>query len=144
MNPLTYGQSKCQTFQEFEKNGNSVQELDSLYPSGLNIDTNIAVFKNEEEKKFLKVWGVLFYDLDSFLFDNGFKWEKHTWYFHKVYFSKKGKIDHWLFNFRKGEVSNEKQEEFIKLVNDFKKHYRLGLKGDKDFAQCGSTTFYPK
>ena len=97
MNPLTYGQSKCQTFQEFEKNGNSVQELDSLYPSGVSIDTNIAVFKKEEEKKYLKVWGGLFYDLDSFLFDNGFI-----------------------------------------------KHYRLGIKGDKDFAQCGSTIFFPK
>lgn len=42
-NALSYGQSKCQTFQEFKMNGNSIQELDSLYTSGLNIDTNIAV-----------------------------------------------------------------------------------------------------
>jgi hypothetical protein len=135
----------CMTFQEYSSNGEKVSDLDSLYPTAINIDTTIAVFHGRMPE-FYEAWASLLKDFGKYLSAHDFEWNKSTHCFNKVYFSKDGTIDKFLFNFKPGAIDKEKQVEFGKLLNSFTKDYKLKINSaaDKDFSQCGGVNYGSK
>ena len=141
---FAFGQD-CRTFQDYESDGQKISDLDSIYPSAMHVDTTIAVFHGREQE-FYGAWISLLQDLGQHLADNDFAWGKPTWCFNKVYFNKDGKIDKFLFNFKKGEVDEDKQDTFATLLTDFAKNYKLKIDSvaDSNFSQCGPATYKDK
>ena len=96
----TFGQHLGLTFQNAEKQGISIKNLDSLYTSAVHADTALAVFKTEKEQDALQqAYVKLLQDFGKFLSENNFKWEKPTRCFNRIYFNSDGTIDYFLFNF---------------------------------------------
>jgi len=141
---FSFGQ-ECKTFQDYEVNGQKIADLDSPYPSALSADTTIAVFHSREDE-FYEAWVSLLNDLAQHLANNDFTWGKPTWCFNKIYFNKDGKIDKYLFNFRKLEVEEDKQAIFAKLLTEFAKDYKLKIDkvANSNFSQCGPVIYKDK
>jgi len=144
----TFSQHLGLTFQEAIKQGILVKNLDSLYLSAVNSDTNLAVFKTESEQD--SVYGgykKMLQDLGNFLSTNNFYWDKPTRCYNRIYFSSNGTIDYFLFNFvgnTEDKPTNEKEIEFQRLLNIFISDYQFLLKADVKFAQCSPVTYMPK
>jgi hypothetical protein len=144
----TFGQRIGMTFQEAEKNGISIQKLDSLYTSAVHSDTSKAVFKTEKEQEELyQAYVKLLQDFGQFLNDNNFHWEKPTKCFNRIYFDPNGSIDYFLFNFL-GKTEEKPTEniqiEFARLLNAFISDYYFSLTAPEPFAQCSPTTYMPQ
>lgn len=133
-------QNKVLTFQEAEKEGIKVSKLDSIYPSGLHSDSTKAVFWNEQDQ-FIKSYQKTLQDLGKYLRDNHFSWGKQTKCFNRIYFNDKGKIDYFLYNFRKDEITPEKEKQFDTLLKEFIKTYQFPMKAKTGFAQCSPVTY---
>ena len=130
-------QNKALTFKQSELEGKSYVHLDSLYKSAVHSDEKKAVFKSEKEQLELqKAYQSLIYDLSKFLNESNFKWGKTTRCFNRIYFNKNGKIDYFLYNFPDGEITDEKEKEFSRLLNIFVKKKKIQLKAKEKFAQC--------
>ena len=130
-------QNKALTFKQAELEGKSYIHLDSLYKSAIHSNEKMAVFKSEKEQLELKkAYQSLIFDLSKFLSKSNFKWGKTTRCFNRIYFNKNGKIDYFLFNFPEGEIANEKEKEFSRLLNIFIKKKKIQLKAKEKFAQC--------
>ncbi len=136
------------TFQDAEKQGISIQQLDSLYASAVHTDTSLAVFKTDKEQESLQqAYVKLLQDFNQFLFENNFKWEKPTRCFNRIYFSSNGTIDYFLFNFignTEEKPPENVEKEFQRLLNLFIEEYKFSLSAKNKFAQCSPITFIPK
>lgn len=135
-----FGQ-KAMTFDEATHQGIRISYLDSIYASGIQADSSLSVFKNQEE--YIVTYQTLLHELGIFLHDNGFLWKKPTACFNRIYFSKNGKIDYFLYRFRPDQLTQEQQQAFKKLLNKFIRKYRFGLQGNKKFSQCSPVTYMP-
>jgi hypothetical protein len=145
---LSYGQHVALSIQDTEKHGISIQHLDSIYKNAVNSDTTLAIFKTElEQEKLQQNYTKLLKDLASFLSKNNFKWEKKTPCFNKVYFSKDGAIDYFLYFFRgntEDKPTETKQKEFQHLLSLFIKDYKFALSANTKFTQCGGAVYMPE
>ena len=138
------GQKKCMSFQEAKECGIIIENLDSLYPNAVHADSTVyAVFRGKENE-FYNAYVQMLQDLGTLLKEKGFLWEKPTWCFNKIYLSKDGKIDYFLYNFRKGEISDEKLKEFNKLINEFQEEFHFSIPAENNFSQCGPVTYMDK
>lgn len=144
----TFGQRLGMTFQAAEKQGISIEHLDSLYTSAVNTDTSIAVFKTEKEQEALyQAYVKLLQDFGKFLSKNNYKWEKPTKCFNRIYFNSNGTIDYFLFNFlgkTEDKPTENVEKEFTRLLNVFISDYKFSLTANKKFAQCSPTTYMPQ
>jgi NurA-like 5'-3' nuclease len=144
----TFGQHLGSTFQNAEKLGISIKQLDSLYPSAVHTDTTLAVFKTEKEQVALQqAYIKLLQDFGKFLSENNFKWEKQTRCFNRVYFNSDGTIDYFLFNFlgkTEDKPAENIEKEFQRLLNVFISEYKFSLTAKTKFAQCSPTTYMPQ
>jgi len=135
------------TFQEGEKQGITIQHLDSIYKSAVNTDTSKAVFKSESEQQLLQdAYIKLLQDFGKFLSDHNFKWEKPTKCFNRIYFNTDGTIDYFLHNFLykpEDKLSVERQKKFNELLNQFISDYKFAMTAKVKFAQCSPTTYMP-
>jgi hypothetical protein len=131
---------KAMTFQQAEKSGIRVTNLDSLYPSGLHVDSTKSVFHHHQDE-FIAAYQGMLQDLGKYLKANGFNWGKPTPGFNRIYFNKKGTIDYFLYNFRKGDVAEEKEKQFDVLLNKFIKTYQFPMKAKTGFAQCSPVRY---
>jgi len=128
---------KVMTFQDAEKQGKSFQHLDSLYKSAVSSDIKLAVFKTKKQQENLQKAYVLFIQsLASYLKANHFTWDKQVRCFNRIYFDKNGKVDYFLYNFPKNEITTEKEKEFARLLGLFVKDHKLTLTANEGFAQC--------
>lgn len=142
------GQHLAITFQEAQKQGVIIKQLDSIYQSALDIDTTKAVFKTElmqdsMQNEYIK----LLQNFGNHLSKNNFIWTKPTRCFNRIYFNTDGTIDYFLFNFlgnSEDKPSKEKQEKFQKLLNIFITDYKIGITAPRKFAQCSPTTYMPQ
>ena len=145
---LSHGQQIALTFKEAEKQGISMQHLDSIYKSAVSSDTTNAVFKTTSEQDNLQQsYAKLLQDLGDYLSKSNFKWEKRTQCFNKIYFNNDGTIDYFLFFFRGNEEDNPskaQQEEFQRLLNLFIKDYKFSLTANTKFSQCGGAVYLPE
>ncbi len=131
----------CTSFQEAKEQGITMEKLDSTYTNAIHSDSTVyAIFRGQEDE-FYNAYIEVLKELASYLKKNEYLWEKPTWCFHKIYFSKEGKIDYWLYNFRKGEITETKLKEFKILLNEFQKDFKFGLPAKDKFSQCGSATY---
>lgn len=147
----SYGQHIALTFKDAEKQDISVQHLDSIYKSAVDVDSSRAVFKTEQQQtEWINTYTKLLKDFGLFLSDNNFIWEKQTRGFNKIYFNKNGMVDYFLYSFSIGNVksedqlSQEKQAEFKRLLNLFIKDYKITMTTKTNFAQCSPTVYMPK
>jgi hypothetical protein len=135
-------------FQDAEKQGISIQHLDSIYKSAVHSDTTLAVFKTELQQDSLqKAYIQMLQGLGDFLGKNDFKWEKPTKCFNRIYFKEDGTIDYFVFKFLgkpEDKPSDSKQLEFQRLLNIFISDYKFPLTANEKFAQCSPTTYIPQ
>jgi len=128
------------TFRQAEENGVRTSKLDSIYPSGLDADSTKAVFWNKQDE-FIKAYQETLQALGNYLKENKFSWNKQTRCFNRIYFSKDGKVDYFLYNFSKGELTPEKEKQFDTLLNQFIKKYKFPLTAKTGFAQCSPVRY---
>ena len=82
--------------------------------------------------------------------DYQFKWEQPTRSFNRIYFNADGTIDYFLYNFQttnvktEDQLSQEKQNEFNRLLNLFIKDYKISVTAKTKFAQCSPTKYMPR
>jgi len=133
---------RCMTFQDGEKNGFTVAKLDSLYPSAMHADSTKAVFQGKDAEKFSAAWGKFYEELFAYCNKQGLRWASPTWCFNKIYFSKDGRIEYWLFNFRKSDnIPAEVQSAYLDAIAKFSRKHKIRIKASTPFTQCGSVTF---
>jgi len=69
-------QKRGMTFTEAAKNGNTLQHLDSIYLSGVHVDTSKAAFSRSLYDSVQHEYTVLLKKLGKYLSSQGFKWCK--------------------------------------------------------------------
>lgn len=139
--PIAKGQIAL-TFQDAKAQGIDVTLLDSLYKNVFDTDTGKGVFQGKDRERFNVAWVDFHERLMKHLNKNGLYWEKSTWCLNKMYFSKKGEVEYWLFNFNKeDQIPQERQELYKKLVLSFCKENKLKMKNNIPFSQCASIDF---
>lgn len=122
-------------------------DLDSIYMSAIHSDTTKAVFKTEREREnLIASYHQMLKDFGKFLSENNFEWKNKTLGFNRVYFNENGKIDYFLFSFRKSEheLTEHEHNEFQRLLNLFVKDYQFPLTADTKFVQCSPVTYLPQ
>ena len=129
-------------FTEADQQGISISELDNTYKSGVHTDTSMAVFVDNQEE-YLNSYNDLLRALGKYLSANNFNWDKITSGFNRIYFAEDGSIDYFLYNFRSNQISQEKEEEFGKLLTQFIKDYKFPLTAKTGFAQCSPVRYMP-
>lgn len=132
---------KAYTFSEAKLLGVETNKLDSLYKSACHTDTSLAVFGSQQDA-FIESYTDFLRSLSRYMNENGCLWSETFKGFHKIYFSKEGRVIHYLYNYRTG-FSLEKEEQFHVLLNQFILQYQFPLTAGEGFAQCGSVTFEP-
>lgn len=80
-------------------------------------------------------------DLAVFLKENEFRWEKKSRCFNRIYLSTEGKIEYFLYNFRAGEISSEKEQKFKELLGQFIESYQFPLSSSAKFSQCSPVSY---
>lgn len=139
------GQHLGISFQDAELQGLSVDSLDGVYQGAVNVDSSLSVFKSEEQQDAMyDAYVSLLDELNNFLSEHGFKWDKRTKCFNRIYFHADGSIDYFLYNFTDDQPSAEKKMEFKRLLNLFIQDYTLLLTAKTKFAQCSPVTYVPK
>jgi hypothetical protein len=86
-------QKKGMTFAEPAKNGNTLPHLDSIYLSGVHVDTTKATFSRVLYDSVHHEYISLLKNLGKYLSEIGFKWGNKTQCFNKIYFTGSGEID---------------------------------------------------
>jgi hypothetical protein len=130
----------CRSTEDFDKT--EIEALDSLFPSAVNIDSAISVFAGREAE-FFNSWKFFLTDFGKHLDAHGFKWEKPTRCFNRVYFNKDGTINTFLYSFKGDDLTAEQKETFSSLLNEFAKGYKLKLERNakSNFSQCGPAMY---
>lgn len=129
------------SFQHAETQGYSMQELDKQYPSAIGGDN--AVFKAEQEPKFIQAYTNMLTDLAKYLNKNGFWWgdNVHAKIFNRIYFERDGSISYYLVNLEPLNMEKVRQNAFIFLLNNFIQNYKLKMKANGRFAQCSPVLY---
>lgn len=131
---------KAMTFAEAEASGTSIRTLDSLYQSALHSDSTKAAFGKRQEE-FTQSYAKLLKDLNGYLHNHGYQWQQPTRCFNRIYFDQSGRIDYFLYHFKKEAITPEKAQQFESLLNAFIKSYRFPLSAPVKFAQCSPTVY---
>jgi hypothetical protein len=134
-------QKKGMTFAEAAKNGNSLQHLDSIYWSGVHVDTSKAAFCRSLYDSVHNEYVFLLKSLGKFLNSKAFKWGKQVQCFNKIYFSQSGEIDFFLYNFTPHQIDQKKAQEFECLLNEFIDHYKFRMVSKNKFSLCSSVLY---
>jgi len=120
------------------------RELDSIYSSAIHADTSLAVFKTQElQEKLIKAYTLFLQEFGTFLKANKFTWGRETKCWNRVYFSKSGQVDYYIYDF-KTTIEVEKELRFRKLFAEYIQTHRLNITSDKKFAQCSPVVYYDK
>jgi hypothetical protein len=61
--------------------------------------------------------------------------------FSKIYFDKNGKVEYYVFNIKNASVTEDKKEQFRKVLSKFSKNIKLDIQREKAFAQCGKISY---
>jgi hypothetical protein len=119
-------------------------QVDSIYKSAFHsTEPEKAVFKTEEAvQKHIAAYQDFLLKFGEFLNDNNFKWEESTRCFNRIYMAEDGTIDYFLYDF-KTPLSEDKANEFHRLLNLYISQHKFGITAPEKFAQC-SPAIYPK
>jgi hypothetical protein len=136
-----FGQ-KAIRFDECEKYSISTKELDSTFKSALHSEPSLGVF-NSNSEEFITAYQKMLNDLNSYLNRNNFNWEAITKGFNRIYFTKDGKVEYFIYSFKPNQLSPEKIEQFQLLLTQFIGTYQFPMKSSEGFAQCSPVTYMP-
>jgi hypothetical protein len=124
--------------------GLTLVHLDGVYTSAVHTDTTKAVFKNKlQADEFTKAYQIFLKGIGKYLKENGFKWGAPTRCWNKIYFNKSGTVDYFLFDF-KTPISDEKMEQFKKMLTAYLQDHKINIVAPVKFAQCGPVMFMDK
>lgn len=138
----TYGQIGL-TFNNAKNQGIDIKSLDSIYMNAINYaDSTKGAFININE--FYDNYLNMLKEFGRFLNENDFKWEKTTKGFNRIYFNTDGSVDYFLYNFKEGEISEEKELRFNQLLNEFIKNYKFPMTNEHKFVQCSPVNYLDK
>lgn len=129
-------------FSDAESKINNFHQLDDIYKSAVHSESQLAVFKSQEEQdKHTAAYYHMLKEMGVFLKDNGFQWEQETRCFNRIYFSPTGNVDYFLFQFPPNSLSEDKQNEFAALVEEFISDYTFGVSAKEKFSQCSPVKY---
>lgn len=134
-----FSQAKVLTFDQAPEFEIDIQQLDEHYPPAVGPGENV-VYKNQDEA-FTKAYSKMLNQLNQYLNNKGFYWQNPVRCFNRVYFNEKGEVDYYLFKFKPGSVSAQKQEKFSELVGAFLEDFQFELSSKKRFAQCSPVMY---
>jgi len=134
-------QRVANTFQAVENTVVSMQKLDAVYPPAIAADTAKAVFKGPQQDKFIMAYSAMLNNLAIYLNQNNFMWEKPTRIFNRIYYAADGSIDYYLVNLLGSGLSDEKQKQFLALLNNFIKTNKINISANTRFAQCSPVIY---
>lgn len=138
---LTSAQKLAASFQEAtEDAGLKLEQLDKEFQPAVHANPELAVFKGQEEE-FIDAYKSMLTDLAVFLKKNEFRWEKKSRCFNRIYLSAEGKIEYFLYDFRAGEISSEKEQQFKELLGKFIESYQFPLPASARFSQCSPVAY---
>ena len=129
------------TFQAVEKGDFSMQKLDAIYPSAITADSTKSVFKGAQQDQFITAYSSLLNSLAVYLNNNNFKWAMPTRIFNRIYFAPDGSINYYLVNLVGTNLTDEKQQQFLNLLNSFIKTNKINITADTRFAQCSPVIY---
>lgn len=136
-----YCQKRGMTFSEAAKKENTLQHLDSIYLSGVHVDTTKAAFSRVLFDSVHREYISLLKSLGKYLSEKGFKWGNKTQCFNKIYFTGTGEIDFFLYNFTPGQIDSSKMKTFENHLNEFIKGYIFPIATKKKFTLCSSVMY---
>ena len=113
--------------------------LDETHPNLLNPQISTSDYNSV-----IKSWKDLHQRIGNHLSNKKFTWEVEDSYINivqKIYFKPNGEIKYIFFNVLNPNVTQEKKEQFAKLISDFANTNRIDFKLDKSFAQCGKIKY---
>ncbi len=122
----------------------SMLELDIIYLNAVHADsTKPAVFLGDAQKEWYDTWGKFLKDFGKHLKENGFYWEEDSRFFNKIYFSKEGKVEYFLYSTKSELFTPEKEKQFAALARSFIAEYELKIEApiSGNFSQCGGIRF---
>jgi len=132
---------QAMTFQAAEEAGVEMRDLNANYPSPLDSDSASAAIFGLEQDEYIKYYQEYLGKFGQYLSDQGFKWERPRWCFNKIYFNKEGRVDYFLYNFKRGEITDEMAVEFQKHLENFVKESEFPAKPNSAFSQCSPVTY---
>src|SRR5699024_3529092 len=111
--------------------------LDKEYPSAASAKPNKGVFK-DKQPEFMQAYRNLLREVAIYLNDKGIDWGENTIFVNRIYFSKAGFINYFLFNTPNKSLNNDKIKKYL---TEFSKDYRFPVTSDTSFRQCGTAPF---
>jgi len=136
--PLISIAQKSMTFQEAQKAG-IFERLDQRYKGGLNQDSTKALFKNQAA--YSQAYQDFLVGLGGFLKTRDFRWGKQVRCFNKIYFSRRGKVDYFLYNFAPGTITQEQEATFAQLLSEYVQIAQFKLPAPSRFSQCSPVKY---
>mgnify|MGYP006955599171 FL=1 len=131
---------QAMSFTQATDQGINLQELDSTYKSGIHSDASKAVFAGQQDE-YIQAYYSMLHELSTYLNQNEFKWGGQTRCFNRIYFAEDGSIDYFLYNFKEGEIAEDRLTQFSTLLGQFIKDYKFALSKDVKFAQCSPVNY---
>jgi hypothetical protein len=132
---------QAMSFKEAKEKGLS-PKVDSIYTSAVHVDSAKAVFKTEADmQKHQAAYQAFLKDFGKFLKKHDFVWTDTIRGFNRIYMAPDGTVEHFLYSFKKGSVSEEKQKDFERLLNLYIKDHKFGMVAPVRFAQCSAVTY---
>jgi hypothetical protein len=128
------------TFQVAAQAGYSMQQLDAVYPSAVSSGDK-AVFKGAAQDKFITAYTYMLNGLALYLNKNKFYWGMPTRIFNRVYFAADGSINYYLVNLEKSGLDENRQKQFLSLLNTFIKTNKINITAGTRFAQCSPVIY---
>jgi hypothetical protein len=137
INPLAGSAQKCYPFDSVPEGEPSPGELERTYASA---DTSGGVDPQKPYMPDLKGIGQQYRtfvsELGSYLYDNGYEWERRIRYFQRIYFAADGKADYYLYTFRNDAPQGGRRELFEKSVTEYLSKKELDVDAKGRFAMC--------
>ena len=114
-------------------------ELDSIYPNLLD-----PTVSGDSIEYVMNSWMLLHQAISTQLDRNAFTWQSQDSIIeilHKVYFNKDGQIDYYLFKIFNESVNDSIVSAFSVELDSFTNNYVMQLDMDRNYAQCGKTSY---
>lgn len=94
---------------------NVIETLDEDYADAGHPDTSIALFSMKELSP---AWREILTDLNTHLIDQGLNWESPLKIWNRIYFSKDGSIEYYVYNFRNEALDKRGKTSFMKRLKN--------------------------
>lgn len=117
-----------------------ITQLESEHGPAAHVDSSQSVFPEQQDKVF-ESWRALLTDLSGALKAGGFEWSEPLQSYYRFYFNADGTINKVFFKPR--DMTDERAEQFGRILNDFAQSYTFPLSANRGFAQCSPATLMP-